>query len=1046
MATYTGTTGTDSFTGTAGADLFVFRPGDVQRADTIDGGAGSDTLRLEGTGTINAINTAGIRNIENLVFANGGIVARLSTINPNASTPLTVTGSGGNDTLDFTGVPVGGRFDVTAGAGNDSFYANASGATFRFAADQLTGSDIVSGSPTASARPSTLVFTTAGSIAAEAFARVTGVGRIELANGTNKITLAAALAPTYREGLTVIGGSGNDRIEGGAIGGKLDITAGAGNDVLIGGVQDDIFRFGAGTFTAADVVTGGTGTDTLRIEGNVTLRPGDLAGVSGVEALTFTGSADVVLDDAFLTRNAAALRVNGSTGNDRIDATGVGINRSIQVIAGRGNDTLLGGAGDDGFTFTADQFDAGDVVIGGAGRDQLTLTYNGPGFYTVDAGAFANVRGVEELLLGYTIDGLIVSDAMVASAEGRQLSITHSGVAEFGPGVVTIDASAVSARGGVSIAVRNGDTVLLGGAGSDYFQFQDRNLNERDVVTGGAGYDTLGLAGGTYDGVALSNVTEIEAISIYGNGGTVVLDDNVLANNGGRLAIYNSAAHGAVNGSGILDAANRLDVTTGSYGILQPSTGGAGDDVFRYISLRYTYGTAKGGGGNDTILLQQAGSYEAYRFEGLSQFESLVFGAAGTSVILPDVFVANADDRRLVVVGTAGNDAVDARAVTSTGARVEVVAGGGDDSFYGSAGADVFHFAATALTAADLVDGRAGSDRLLLNAAGAVTLGGNVRGIETLSLGVGGIAATLTDAFASANAGRLAVRGGAGNDTVIASGVTNAGFAIETTTGGGDDDLRGGVGDDTFRFAVDDLTGADAIRGGAGLDTLRLTTSGLLTAGDLAQVTGVERILLADGNDNVTVSQTVLTGSGTGALEVLGGGGNDRLAGTGLTGSGVLTLDGGAGDDTLLAAGATARGGTGADTFLFAVREGLTGRIADFTAADDTLAFAASSYAVPGGAFDLLTDDATGTADLTGADVIRYTGAALDDAGDVAAYLQANGSGAATGAFVLGVNAAGQSVLWHVSDASGAAGTAVLVADLGATAAGSLTIADFVLV
>jgi Ca2+-binding RTX toxin-like protein len=1031
MATYYGTTGTDTFSG-GSRDIFVFTPADVGAADSVDGGTQA-TLLIQGSGAIAASDLVGFRNLSTLAFGNGGLSVTVNDAVPFTATAVSVTGSSGDDTFDAAAVTTGAMY-ITPGAGADTLLTGSQNDIFYFDIDELTGADFISAGAS-SGGDDIISFANAGTLTAADFAQVYGVERLVLADGTNHVTLGSTFGQ-----MGVQGSAGDDYVDASATLNGANFNAGEGLDTFIAGSGFSTIAIRAEEL-AGDTLDG-RGRGALAISSIDVLDSTDLANVSGIGSLRFAQDAHIVMDAAFAARNVIAA-IQGSAGPDAIDAR---YNTSgIQWQPGTGDDRLYSGAGDDLFNLVANRLDANDIVSGGAGNDTLFLTGSGATTTALSAADLAGVGGIEGLTLSGAVD-VELDDAFASTAQDHRVSFSLSA----GNRLQTIDAAALSGENRIYVMTYTASNVLLGGAGDDVFQFAGGAIDAGDTVAGNGGRDTLILNDRVLaDAAALSGMSGVELIALGGASAGVHLDDAVLAANGARIAITAGAAQNLVDASAVADAGNGVDVTV-SRGT-SALTGGAGADIFRFARTSGFAATVTGGDGAaaDVLQLRAAGSYAPAMLAGVSGVEQIVLASGGAALALTDALVGTAQAQRLVVAGGAGDDDVDASGVAGAGNRVEFVAGSGADTLTGGAGDDVFHFAPGALTAADAVTGGAGSDRLLLNAAGAVSLGSHVGEIETVSLGIGGIAVAVDDGFAAANAGRLAVRGGAGDDAFDAAAVTVAGFAVETDTGGGDDVLRGGVGSDTFRFLRADLSGADVVVGGegAGVDTLRLLSSGAIAAADLAGVSGIERLLLASGNDMVAVSQALVASAKGQVLEVLGGGGYDMLSGVGLDGSATLILDGGTGNDVLTGGGAAVlTGGAGADTFRFMARGAAADRATDFASADDTLAFAAAAFDIAGTAFDLLADDATGTADLAGADVIRYAGTALADAGAVAAYLRANGTGAADGAFVLATDGAGRALLWHVTDASGASGTAALVADFGGTALTAFTLADFTLV
>src|SRR6185295_1846800 len=110
------------------------------------------------------------------------------------------------------------------------------------------------------------------------------------------------------------------------------------------------------------------------------------------------------------------------------------------------------------------------------------------------------------------------------------------------------------------------------------------------------------------------------------------------------------------------------------------------------------------------------------------------------------------------------------------------------------------------------------------------------------------------------DAGLLQIAGNTGSDSVDASGVTTASYALLLDTGSGNDSLLGGAESDTFQLGIGDLTVFDAFNGGTGaaLDALKFTSSGTLAPGAFTNVSHVEQIWLANGSNSIALSDALV--------------------------------------------------------------------------------------------------------------------------------------------------------------------------------------------
>lgn len=212
--------GNDSVIGGAGADSILLGDGNDtlttsgsdSLADTIDGGAGDDSIRL----------TGGSGN--DIVYGGAG--------NDTLTTEYDL--AGGNDTL-YGG---DGRDVFIAGAG-DSIVGGEGGDDF----DTLDLSKIPVGA--------TVTLSSSGTGTATYDTYSLGISEIEAVTGSAYAdTLNGALDTG---GMSYAGAGGND-----------SITGGSGSDTILGGIGNDTLTGGAG----ADVLTGDSGADLFLVEGD----------------------------------------------------------------------------------------------------------------------------------------------------------------------------------------------------------------------------------------------------------------------------------------------------------------------------------------------------------------------------------------------------------------------------------------------------------------------------------------------------------------------------------------------------------------------------------------------------------------------------------------------------------------------------------------------------------------------------------------------------------------------------------------------------------
>lgn len=313
-------------------------------------------------------------------------------------------------------------------------------------------------------------------------------------NGGSSATVTVTVNGIDTAGDQLRGTIGNNTVLGTALADYINISQG-GTDVVDGGNGNDIIFTGSG-FDASDSIDGGAGTDQITLRGSYTGTIGNIVNTEFLGFLSGTStrfggdstarySYDVTTTNATVAAGLAYIvQANELVAGENLRFDGSAeTDGSFVIYAGRGNDTLIGGAGADAFFFgEGGRFTAADSVNGGGGTDQLNLR----GAYTVVFGATtltnvetiallsASTAGVSAEAPAYTYT-LTLADATVAA--GQVLRIAAGGLT-----------AAESARVNGS-AETNGSFVMTGGAGAD-------------ILTGGSGADTLvgGLGADTLTG------------------------------------------------------------------------------------------------------------------------------------------------------------------------------------------------------------------------------------------------------------------------------------------------------------------------------------------------------------------------------------------------------------------------------------------------------------------------------------------------------------------------------------------------------------------
>ncbi|QNN64238.1 calcium-binding protein [Sphingomonas rhizophila] len=540
----------------------------------------------------------------------------------------------------------------------------------------------------------------------------------------------------------VIGGNGNDKIEGGE---GDDLLAGnGGNDTLSGGAGYDLADYTEATSgvtvnlaIAGVQATGGAGTDTL----------------ISIEDLDGSAYADV------LTGNDVDNFIYGMGGDDTI----VGGGGNDWLSGGAGNDTLDGGSGFDAASYagassavTVSLAKSGPQVTGGAGTDTLlniedlygssfddVLTGNGLGNLISGAGGNDTIdggAGADEMYGASGNDTYIVDNAGDVVIEGAGLgtdevrsSISYTLTANvenlrlLGTAMIDGTGNALdnTIRGNDSANVlhglagadklygNGGDDTIEGGEGDDYLY----GLIGNDTLVGGAGYDRM--YGGAGDDTYFVNDADDYAYEVAGEGRDRVVSsidhqlraevedltltgvaaigkgnssDNLIVGNAVANKLYGYEGNDTIDGAGgddFLLGAEGNDTLTGGAGY-DRMYGGIGNDTFVVGDLAdYAYENA--GEGYDTVLAsinhQLRPNIEQLVLDGFSDLrgygnalDNMMIGNSGNNLLY------GKDGADTIRAGL-GNDILYGENGTDY-----LYGGSGLDRFYGGAGADLFAF------------------------------------------------------------------------------------------------------------------------------------------------------------------------------------------------------------------------------------------------------------------------------------------------------------------------------------------------------------------
>ena len=528
--------------GSAAADTFTFSAvGTLTTADTIDGNAGTDIIKIDNDS--NGAVTDGVGNSQ--TAAVGTSVSGVEEI-------LIVDRGLDNDAGDVT-------LTIASGITMTSLKVDAS------ALDAKTNDPAATGEKLTLTNSDDTALTALGGGFADEI--TSGAGADSLVGNGGADTIKGGAGAD-----TILGGAGADVIWG--QGGVDSIDGGAGNDTIDIQVLTS-FQLSGGVET----INGGAGTDTLDFseDATTTLTAPELAQLYSVEKITLTNgdnAATLTFGNATFTNNAldGNLQITTGTGTGATTIDGSAVSNGAFTIvvdntAANANESLVGGTGDDIFRFKdTDELTIADTIKGNGGSDTIQLDADAAFTGAID---FTDVTGVETISI-YTADGL--SGGVV------DLEIDPHTTAALNAGAVTVDYTGLLLHSG------------------KFNEDADNTVKIAFTVTGGTKADTIN---GSLGNDVLSGGGTIIGDSLSGNGG----NDSVTGN-GGADTLTGGAGNDTVNGAAGADAVNGgdgndqlsggdgIDVLDGEGGA-DTLTGDAGNDVFLYNAVADSTGNLK---------------------------------------------------------------------------------------------------------------------------------------------------------------------------------------------------------------------------------------------------------------------------------------------------------------------------------------------------------------------------------------------------------------------------------------------------------------------
>ena len=895
---------------------------------TITGGAGKETLTLDGAANVNVTGGAGNDTLNAGdqwngydVFDGGDGIDTLhvtADFEPLNSGPLSAStiaaGLSNVEVLKVTSVE-NISFDKNMGDLNTIDISDATAQTLNFN-DGYTGKTTVYIGKSTSNNPDAVeaVINTAG-VELDIYAKLGDIDGDTASKTT--ITGGAGTDTLYLYNIATSGANASTTL------------LGDGNNNNITGV-DKIVIISSGAANAPIIDTGDYAlTNALSVPLTLTI---DASGLIATEAANI-GSADTLTPMA-ITGGAGSDTITGGTLADNISG-GAG-NDQIAGTSGAGN-VLDGGAGNDAITIG----DGTDNVTGGAGNDTITVAGNLDLTDTIDGGTGTDTLVIGADITSTSVIGGVSNMEVIKPTAGQDITTNGS----LG-GAQTFDFSANEQNqltlnpgwsgdttvtfGAVADTGNNDDTIANNTSAKLTVNGIDIDFDSQTTIAGGTGTSdqiNVTAAGGTAN---FSNVTGVETIKVVDSvtagtditivpnsttaitqtydaselDGSTQNDETLLFNNagtagasklhvtggGGADSIYGGGANDTIIGGGGQDSLN------GNAGADHIEGGAANDTILIDSKAEFISAvgadTIDGGSGVDTITWTGAMNMAASQLGSISNTEKWSI-APGSDFTVSDAVLANNPGVTFLFSGSGtlsgGEDTAGGALMTSSLNFVGIAAG--DMKLIGSSGDDTYTFDALAtLTADDTIDGNAGTDTIIIKndtsdagtagQATAITFDADVKGIEKILVNDNGT-------------------GYLGDVTInITNGYTDAALTIDATaldvsptTASTGEILTLNNSDVNVKLTVDGGAGQDVINDNAG--------AGLLRGNG-----GEDSITGGGGNDTIEggAGADTLEG-GAGTDHISGGAGNDTIKVTTFTDfkttGGIETVDGGAGTDTL---------------------------------------------------------------------------------------------------------------------------------------------------
>lgn len=510
----------DSLVGTSGDDVFrATTAGDMDDFDTVDGGAGNDTLEVYTGDALKGTFT----NIENLVVAGTAAASydlssfsKSFTLKADASTEVTdVTGQklvlDGVAAKTLTVKMAADQASVelvSQNRGGDNTFSLAEGEALKSVnltldeATEKAASSAVKFAGTKVGSIETLavkaVESSTANVATVELTSLTGLKDITV-TGDASVTLSAVNMATKLETLDASNTTGGVTVDG-KLANTAAFTGGEGNDTITLGASTQAHDMGAGddTVTITDAlgkgvsINGGDGIDVLKMTAAIakSFRVGDA--ITGFEILKLSGAGTVDMDNFGDINHVIA-------GTEAVTVNNIDSNGTIEFNETANADMIVTVKG-------ADKADnASDV---------LNVTIADDGDVTVQKLTVANVENINitaddtDLVTG----GTAATHTLTLAAD-KATSVTVSGDAKLTLNLDAVstaikDINASGNTGGLTVDLGSTlkDVTVTGSSADDTI-----TMGIGNTVTGGEGKDTFIATAATDATVSFSTIMNFEA-------------------------------------------------------------------------------------------------------------------------------------------------------------------------------------------------------------------------------------------------------------------------------------------------------------------------------------------------------------------------------------------------------------------------------------------------------------------------------------------------------------------------------------------------------